>query len=513
MKTFNIRLLIAIGAIVGLGYLGSGKDVVGQPVAENKAITKHEALGNLHCIACHSGENCSSANAVYKSRKIDEFIKLDEYTIWQTKDIHSKAYAALIPNETSGNVAAKMQRNLGGKALIERVECLNCHANPTLMIKESIDEKSKLLLAEGVSCEACHGASHDWVGKHFIRDWRKEKPEDKWEKHGLVDLRDPQTRAEKCASCHIGNLKEGKFVTHRMFAAGHPPLPAFEMNRYRDEQPPHAYKSADNKYFKTLDVNDRNLFHFRPETEEFSDVRSFAVGAVVAFRESVRLLMDEANDKSHDGMTFDFSHLNCYSCHHELKLPSDRQKAGFAITPGRPAIRPLSRELFEAVARHAKGDAFAQRIEDKIRAFQMGFDVNPFGNRDKLSQSGKDLMALSDQILDAIRDKNFLYDAKATEKLYESMKRTIGERFTPAKGYLDYDTARQIVWGLEAVRASLTKNEGEYKAGDANAFKNVLELQLKNESAADRQKRIENFSSEGFRKSLELYFKTSPPIP
>ena len=31
-----------------------------------------------------------------------------------------------------------------------------------------------------------------------------------------------------CLSCHLGNAREGRVVTHEMYAAGHPPLPGFE---------------------------------------------------------------------------------------------------------------------------------------------------------------------------------------------------------------------------------------------------------------------------------------------
>ena len=42
-------------------------------------------------------------------------------------------------------------------------------------------------------------------------------------------MRNPARRAERCTSCHVGSESEGRFVTHEMYAAGHPPLPPVEV--------------------------------------------------------------------------------------------------------------------------------------------------------------------------------------------------------------------------------------------------------------------------------------------
>ena len=46
-------------------------------------------------------------------------------------------------------------------------------------------------------------------------------------------VRDPVRRTELCLSCHLGSTSENKMVTHAMYAAGHPPLPGFEMETLR----------------------------------------------------------------------------------------------------------------------------------------------------------------------------------------------------------------------------------------------------------------------------------------
>ena len=55
----------------------------------------------------------------------------------------------------------------------------------------------------------------------------------------MIDVRNPVRRAEQCFSCHIGNVEEGKLVTHAMYAAGHPPLPSIEIESFAKQMPRH----------------------------------------------------------------------------------------------------------------------------------------------------------------------------------------------------------------------------------------------------------------------------------
>ena len=42
------------------------------------------------------------------------------------------------------------------------------------------------------------------------------------------------SRAKLCSACHVGNVEDGKLVTHEMYAAGHPPLPGIEIVAFCD---------------------------------------------------------------------------------------------------------------------------------------------------------------------------------------------------------------------------------------------------------------------------------------
>src|SRR5438034_7388462 len=50
--------------------------------------------------------------------------------------------------------------------------------------------------------------------------------------------------------CHAGNAEKGKVVTHAMFAAGHPPLPNFEVGYFSRNLPQHWREKKDVPFFK-----------------------------------------------------------------------------------------------------------------------------------------------------------------------------------------------------------------------------------------------------------------------
>ena len=138
----------------------------------------------------------------------------------------------------------------------------------------------------------------------------------------MTNLRDPVRRTELCLSCHLGDIACGKFVTHDMFAAGHPPLPAFEVESFLEQMPPHWRPAAS----------------ARPIPPLLSRTRSVAFEGLVTLRASVRLLADA--DRLPKGHAGDFAIYDCTACHHELQIPSPRQERGyFGGAPGRPPMR------------------------------------------------------------------------------------------------------------------------------------------------------------------------------
>ena len=466
-------------------------------VRQEKALGTRERNAQYladHCANCHAGplnEEEERANPQgfrgyqrYKQQGVHEFIRLNENRIWETDDLHSQAYANIDPTKSGNELAARMQRVLAahrpaGYAIHKAAECLTCHA-----VDLTVGRAPAVSLADkkfedfepryGVSCEACHGLAEQWIGPHAFQAeaWRKTSPEDKAKK-GLNDLRDPYVKAMKCASCHIGNKEEGKFVTHEMYAAGHPPLPPFELVTYGRDQPSHFFPHRDNKTLRKLAEADAEgtwrLFHYRIPADEKNpkgecpDARAFAVGSVAAFETAMKLLAEDAKAvAANPGELLDFAHFDCFACHHDLKVPSDRQKPRLGIAPGRPTMRPLPTETLRAVFAHAEGAvAAAQKGElekawsafgTHLKELNAAFSSLPFGNPQQVSDRA-DALAKAAGTARPLID-GVVYTPEETRKLHarlaEQLATLRGRKDNQAGDdglYLDHDTAQQLAWG------------------------------------------------------------------
>ena len=114
----------------------------------------------------------------------------------------------------------------------------------------------------------------------------------------MVDTKDLAVRAKTCLGCHLGRGEQ--VVDHEMIAAGHPDL-AFELDTFTAAQPAH---------------------HRDPKPA--IRVRIWAVGQSTALAEGMRLLAQHA-----DQSWPEFSDMECYQCHHDLRLDSWRLQRGY----------------------------------------------------------------------------------------------------------------------------------------------------------------------------------------
>src|SRR5262249_38804745 len=142
---------------------------------------------------------------------------------------------------------------------------------------------------EGVNCCVCHGTYKEWIFAHYdftVKDnakWRAIKDRAVKEKEfGLRDLWDPVKRSQLCVSCHVGNTKEGKFVTHEMYAVAHPPLPGIEIATFSEEMPRHWQYPIE----KTKAV--QQLQDFDAEKAPFERTELVLLSGLTALRESVK---------------------------------------------------------------------------------------------------------------------------------------------------------------------------------------------------------------------------------
>lgn len=198
-----------IGWAVGGLLFGAG--LLSVTVAEDRKSGEpelHFGAGSCAAQACHGGGDPARM----------------EYKTWATKDPHSGAHESL--HSERGKAIG---RRLGIDAATAK-ECLVCHGTTGVELAETFDP------SDGVSCELCHGGARNWLGPHVDEAWRRKSPEEKESKFGLVNLTTADRRAARCVACHVGDQKHP--ITHRIMAAGHPPL-SFDGGKFMRDLHPH----------------------------------------------------------------------------------------------------------------------------------------------------------------------------------------------------------------------------------------------------------------------------------
>jgi hypothetical protein len=460
------------------------------------------------CGACHSIDE-ATAKVTYKQTAGNEFVRLGENRTWSVYDLHSQARENLDPkkNKTAEVMETNLKKYNGDKySNATDVNCLACHGSVMTPINTESPRKEReeslypnqwkvesFAPGEGVGCEMCHGHGSAYSSRHtkavanpkagaggpnLIVPWREWDPKVKHE-WGLVDLRDSSELVKRCASCHVGNVAEGRFVTHEMFAAGHPPLPPFDAMAYMREQPRHWGLPRQMEYLKALTVADPEtawkVFHIRKESEELNVTRRFAVTAIATLRESAQVLAQQAQESAKHGDGMDFATFDCYACHHDLKYPSDRQTRGYVGRPGRVLLRQSALVLARAVAEHAGGMkdsklAGAEKALDEANAeLAKAFQKKALGEVDKVVPAvDKVVKWCNDTIakMDGVR-----YDRAETVKLARALIHSATDKLA------DPEAAQVLAWGVETLRFELrdtaSKVDEEHKKDQA-----AIEAQL-----------------------------------
>src|SRR5262245_15665323 len=243
--------------------------------------------------------------------------RCDEYTRWIKNDKHAQAARVL-----SGKLGRLMARRLGYDVTTAEA-CLSCHG---AVIKDpDARDRNFSTQDEGVGCCVCHGAYRDWYephGSYLQADrWRKLTRAEKEQRYGMTNLWDPARRAALCASCHIGDIASGKFITHEMYEAGHPRLPGFEAAAFCDAMPRH-WRLAREKPAAVRALS-------ADEGGECEQTRLALVGAAVSLRQAMRLLAGQSaaclKSNDPDGQALEYASLECSACHRNLRPPGRGQ--------------------------------------------------------------------------------------------------------------------------------------------------------------------------------------------
>ncbi len=259
----------------------------------------------------------------------DGRIAQNEFIVWQTDrhgNMHAKAYAKLLTDE-----AKSIARKLGIGAAETAPECLSCHADHIPPERRG----EEFQLADGVSCEACHGGAEHYIESHAnpgisLADKQRD---------GLYPTWDPEKRAELCLSCHMGSGE--RMINHRIMGAGHPRL-QFELDTFTYLQPHHR---VDQDYINRKGRQD--------------NARDWAVGQALAANKLLGLLQDSKH--GWHGIFVEPVLLDCHSCHKRMDGDRWQARAGTGLGPGEMRLNDANLVMLQLIVA-AIDPAAAERI-------------------------------------------------------------------------------------------------------------------------------------------------------
>ncbi|CAN5258911.1 hypothetical protein BH11PLA2_BH11PLA2_11270 [soil metagenome] len=463
MRSLPVRLLFAVvllsGSAVGVWHLAAA-----EPAAvANKPVTVSTSMAE--CKACHSGADQVGVRDFVNKFQSNQFLRLDESEIWEHHDPHSKAFAVL-KDPKNAKLIERMSATLKYDVTTDS-RCLTCHATDTHREQQRFDTSN------GVGCAGCHGLQQDWQTEHYRSksgteiEWRTMDPHKKSTEYGLKNLRDPATKAAVCASCHVGNAAEGKVISHEMYSAGHPPLPPLELMAFLDDQPKHWKLPSELPYFTDAKNADKlKLFSVLPGDD--IRARHFAIGAIASLQAEAKLLKHEAEEAMAKQSGLNYARFDCYACHHDLKLPSDRQKRGYPGAPGRPPLKAWNGALAGVVATFLGDDATFKKAWDDAQT--AAYD-QPYGNPKMLIESATVIDKWCTATIAKLNTPLLAKDTKA-------MLDTIATLLKDEKTLADPEAAMALLWAYKAMTG-----------GDAAAWAKIKkELPVSPQDAADAKR-------------------------
>ena len=340
------------------------------------APPKYVGPGSCSASACHGSIRPRSATKVLQN----------EYSTWIASDKHAHGYKAL--TEPLGQRIGAILKLPQPAEKSQR--CLICHA----VSVAPAEQAREFDVAEGVSCESCHGPASLWLGPHIQPT---AKHSEMVEKFHLYDNKDLVKRTEKCLTCHLG--APGMSVDHELIAAGHPDL-TFELDSFTAVEPPHwVEKNPDGS----------------ASADPLFGVKAWAVGQAVELQQSMMRLSRRAKS----GPWPEFSEMDCMTCHHALTGPGSwRQQAGFeGHRPGDPPYNISRYVLFKHFA--AEVDP---RLNDQLAAETARVSALVTGmsaDRAAVEATANHAAELAGRMIAGIRDAS--YDAARTQRLLHSI--------------------------------------------------------------------------------------------
>lgn len=339
---------------------------------KSAAVGMYNGPGGCAASSCHGSVQPRTTTRIFQN----------EYTIWIAQDKHARAFGVL-----SNNVAERMGRILNIGPPAKAPKCLVCHS---LYVSSNLQAQS-FELADGVSCENCHGPASGWLGPHTTKDW----PHENSLRLGMYDTRNLEKRSTKCLTCHLGTADA--FVDHEMIAAGHPDL-TFELGLFTSVMPPH--------------------WKMPEQGNPWRQVQAWGVGQAVQLRESLNRLTRRANGPAWP----EYAELDCFACHHSLTRPEDswRQERGYpGRRPGNPTWNESRVVVFRDLVEEISPAASKQLNEELMQLSGLMNQLN--GNREQIAASATRASALADQLVKQVDGQG--YDSALTLRLIRRVAR------------------------------------------------------------------------------------------
>jgi hypothetical protein len=484
----QVVLKILAAALVGTWLALPAPKAIAQEAADAQTPPGFDYTNSGNCLLCHSDAARMKDHA--------DFIGVAPAEIWSKLDKHSQSFLLLrdksrqLTNQILGfdlrdafanDELTSLSDDEKLSAKVQTVQsCLRCHAtwpagavHPTGDRAEPVEE-----LSRGVSCQACHGPAGEWVDAHAGKWWRRVSHESK-SRLGFTNVRDSVVKAELCASCHVGSLKEERFVKHEWYAAGHPPLPGFELATFSSQMPVHWKPLAEKGDFagrteaslpvsdgkterivlrrRNIDIPDGDVkanygeanFPTAKDAKEGSDpfvnlprTQEVIVSGAVVLKTYVSLAGDYAEQAAAGKQAWpEFALYDCASCHHEL-----RRREGLAERPARrgPPGRPPIARWPTALLGLTEGQP--NELKTSFRGLDDAFTERPFGNPKKIAAAARKVMPQLEALCQELRGEQF--DEGATAEAIQALK-------SPEDILVDrrdYATARQLAWAIRELR-------------------------------------------------------------
>jgi cytochrome c554/c'-like protein len=520
----STRLLLALSI-----FWLAAPAIHAQDATAPKSSALHSGfVGATDCVKCHSNGIATdpTLEAVFPGMVNDRWVLLNEVRTWAASDKHVQAFTTL-QNKRS----KRMGELLGVKEIPRDKRCLACHTgfplsamgdDPHLMATELTTE---LTVAQGVSCEGCHGparsaagSKESWYEPHMAKEkWRFVSSIDKREQFGFTNVRSPVARTRLCLSCHLGNATEGKIVTHEMYAAGHPPLPGFELQSFVAQMPKHWREFHDKsdevrtefleKNGKVEDVYGRESFAI----DNLHESRNTFVAALVSYSENLKLSAALADANLKTPVTKpdwpELAQFECFACHHDLKDRGWRQRRALRGAPGRPMLKAWPTSLAKLALKTLGSDP--NELDQRMQAVEKMLSEQPFGRRERWPEIVKPVTSWLDQQAAALERKP-LPRAAGLSVLRDLCGIADSDLW-------DYDSARQLIWATGVLRRELLSDRSDESlrtrvAGlqaEMTEIERLVVLNLIDGRAAQQQLPGATKSREVREVDLE---KTLPPI-